>query len=90
MSESWREILEHAAAGLSIDLLPAELNQIRRSARPAPPPRMRPRTPLRSHSAAEARVLLERELAASATPVQPIQEAGEARTTPSSRARRRP
>ncbi|SRR5579883_1207392 len=77
MAESWRDTLDEADAALSVDQISAQLSRIKSNARSAPSPRMRPRLPLRSHSGAEARKLLERELAAVSVPPVPVQETAE-------------
>jgi hypothetical protein len=67
MADSWRDILENAAASLSIDLNRARPGQVQ--FRPSIQG-MRRRSPVRSYSSAEARDLLERELEAiSARPI---------------------
>jgi hypothetical protein len=66
-NDSWRDILENAAASLSIDLNRARPGQVQ--FRPSIQG-MRRRSPVRSYSSAEARDLLERELEAiSARPI---------------------
>jgi len=69
MADSWREILERAAAGLSIDLKPAPPAQAQH--RPNNQ-RTRPHPSRRSDPIAEARDLLERELKAISP--QPVDE----------------
>jgi hypothetical protein len=67
MDESWPDILESAAANLSHDL---NRGRPRRIQYPASAPQPQSRSPARHNSGAEARMLLERELAAiSARPI---------------------
>ena len=67
MADSWRDILEDAAASLSIDLNRAHPGQVQDRPRIQG---MRGRSPVRSCSNTEARHLLERELQAiSARPI---------------------
>jgi hypothetical protein len=75
MSKPWRDTLEEAEAALSLDQISAQLIRIRSNTRSARPPRVRPRSAARSYSNAEARALLEQELAAIFPPAVPIREA---------------